>query len=463
MEMNVYKSSQLERVVAALYLYFLPLRMIAPLSFLPNVFSGMAESFDFVFHIIGLFLYLIYSHGVLRISTSKEYNLFNYFLFAILTLNLSSIIMANFIQLTYGNYAGESAYSGILGMLLYFTQYALIVAYNIRVFNVLTLEKIQKILRNVCLFLLMLGYFQIFVLRFEGFFRELLNTIDFLDILWPEDTMWKLPLTSKEGAGAGVIFGAFVLPYLLALYNKYTHKRYIIELLLWVPVLIMMNSTSAYFMVIAALIVFIFIDYQTNQRHSFVIAFVGFLVLMITVLSLVGGANILYRILPNDISYLILEKTTDLTNGSTVSRLVPIVTNWNIFLNFPLLGVGNGLQGYFYTTFFPEWAINVTGSDVMTFYTIAQSTIVNGGLFFPSLLSGYGIVGFIIFIGLVKRIINKINSQDISDDFFIVFYKIAVFAIIIGGFQVDFVGDYVTWFVLSVPFFYRKRIGNESL
>ena len=140
--------------------------------------------------------------------------------------------------------------------------------------------------------------------------------------------------------------------------------------------------------------------------------------------------------------------------------MVPFITNWRAFLQHPILGVGNGLQGYYYIQFFPEWAQNVAGSDVGIFYRTAQSQIVNGGLFFPSLLSGYGIVGIVFIISFLRKLHLRAKKLCLYHAEFSDYFRIAVWAIIVCGLQSELAGNYFIWFVISLPFAdYRTKDG----
>ena len=77
--------------------------------------------------------------------------------------------------------------------------------------------------------------------------------------------------------------------------------------------------------------------------------------ILFIVIVLIAGVLILFEIglfgdeAIEQIEYLLLEKVTDTSNGSTTSRTVPLLVNWGAFTEFPIFGVGNGLQGYFST------------------------------------------------------------------------------------------------------------------
>ena len=61
-------TSSVEREVAKLYLFLLPVRMISPLLGFAGLFHGAATYFDFILNALGIVVYLIEHRFILRIS-----------------------------------------------------------------------------------------------------------------------------------------------------------------------------------------------------------------------------------------------------------------------------------------------------------------------------------------------------------------------------------------------------------
>ena len=153
----------------------------------------------------------------------------------------------------------------------------------------------------------------------------------------------------------------------------------------------------------------------------------------------------------NNIKYLLFEKIQDSNNGSTVWRSVPLYYNWGAFTEYPLIGVGNGLQGYFLEKYFPDAMRTVKGVDAVGLLKNWTSGVSNGALFWPSILSGYGIIGvFLVLIYIVKseRLIRK-KMKALGTLYYM--YRLSIFAIIFAGFATDFVAKYYIWFAISIP------------
>ncbi len=446
--------------IAKLYLYLLPIRMIAPLIFLKQLLPGGAMYFDFVLHALGIFILVLRTRGMIKLENGSSMQVLLHFIKLIVYLNLSSIVMSIFIQLTIGDYAGESAFSGIFGMFIYFTQYAVILFYNKYVFEILSKDEILTILHRVCWFLLILGYWQVAAMSFGGIFSALHDSLDVFDVLYSAETMPKLCLTGSEGASAGGIISIFVLPILYScIISENKKKSSVVQAILWLVPLFFTRSSTAYILFAAVTISFLAI-YLFNTRHK--IGAIAFLVILVLLFSLLIIVWFDISILPEDITYqikyLLFEKATDANNGSTIARTVPLIVNWKTFLRYPLFGVGNGLQGYFYVEFFPEFATNIEGSDVFVFYERAKTGISNGGVFFPSLLSGYGIVGILLIAIFVFRLIRHARAEKKQMEEFYYAFLLASIGVLISGFQGDMYGQYYSWFMLSLPLMIREKI-----
>lgn len=449
----------LERVIAHAYVLCLTFRMLLPFRPFMASFHGAANYLDFILHLLGITIYLFANHGQIEFYYDLRTCTFLTVLKTIIWLNISSLLMAAIIQHQYGDYAGESAFSGIIGMEIYFFQYALMIAYNMRVFSLFSREELANMLDRLCAFLLLLGWYQMFMYRFGGIFVDIMERVDFCGILHPDLTMWKLSLTGSEGASAGVITGVLVVPWLL---TRILHDRgkvsAAISLLLWLPVILYMHSSSAYFIIAAAVIAYILLQTTNTRSKRTQLAIIFFSLVAAMAILFIGMDSVVEWILslfPSDfnVRYLALEKFHDLDNQSTAARLVPFITNWGAFTEHPVFGVGNGLQGYFFTKYYPDWAIRTIGIGPRSDYARALRTINNGAIFFPSLLSGYGIVGCAVIINCIREVKRLFHAQKDSLWIFRSLFLISLAAIIITGLQADFAGNYLIWFMLSFPFY----------
>lgn len=443
---------EIEQVIAQIYIYLLPFRMISQFAFIKNLVGVCALYIDFIFHMIGLMLWICNSKGNLKAESGENQYLINDFLKLIVWLNTSSIIMAFFIQSKYGNIGNENAFGGVIGMIIYFFQYALMLLYNMRVLTILEKEKIHLIFHRLCTVLLIIGYTQVLVMN--GIGGGIYDRLNFMGILNNSSHLPKLCLTGSEGASAGSIISILVMPVLLSdILIGQNIKSNVIKIILWLIPLYFTNSSTAY--ILFAIEMTLFLMLMAFEKKQIVLLLKGLLVTLILVLVLemiLKSLGLLTSEVFEEVNYLLFEKATDTENGSTISRTVPLLVNWGAFKEYPILGVGNGLQGYFYEKYFPTSAFHVAGSDVTEFLKTSKNGISNGGVFFPSLLSGYGIIGCILIVKFIIKTIYVANFKKHKINNFFYMWILAGIAFIITGFQGDMYGRYYVWFMISLPF-----------
>lgn len=450
-----------ERTVAKLYVFLLPFRLIPHLSFLKSVLGVCALYTVIVFHIFGLLLWLYNERGFLKTKDFFNSRLIQYIVVLTIYLNLSSIMMSFVMQNEHGNLGNDNAFSGIVGMLMYFTQYALMFLYNMRVFEILKKEAINSLLHKLCITLLVIAYMQVLVMNGVG--GAIYDAIDVLDVVRNSNQLPKLCLTGSEGAAAGSLISIIVFPVLFSkILTEDKNTKYIIEVILWLVPLFFTNSTTGYILATIEFLLFfgvLLFEKRTIKKSVKIISIILILLLVGTIF--LGWLGVLNSEMFEQIKYLLFEKATDSDNGSTVSRTVPLLVNGGAFMEHPIFGVGNGLQGYYYEKYFPSWAYNVAGSDVLVFLETSKTGISNGGVFLPSLLSGYGLAGVtLITIFVIKCIQTIFYKKKYIGNFFYM-YIFAGIAFLISGFQGDMYGKYYVWFMLSIPFVLCRE-SNES-
>ena len=447
-------SNSLAITIAKIYIFSLTFKMIMPLRFLESIIGSAALSFDILPHFFGILILLFERNGKITLCEDNEGKTLLYFFEMIIWFTLSSIIMAVIIQQSYGNMGNESAYKGIIGMIIYWAQYALILFYNYHVYKILTISEMEKTLKAEITMLLLVGYFQMGVMTFGGQLARIYDQIDILDLLNDSKNLPKLSLTGSEGAYTGYIIGTLVLPYIYArnLACK-TKKGILLSVLLWLPIIYMSFSSGAYILCFLTTIGYLFYYIKTRGISKSIITAIGMIILVGAVILFFG--NDLLNILPSDISnnirYLLFEKIQDNDNGSTVLRSIPFYYNWGAFTEYPFIGVGNGLQGYFLEKYLPASMAVVKGVDTAGLMKRWTSGISNGSLFWPSILSGYGLVGVllvIIYIIKSERLLRT-KKEELGTMYYM--YRLSLIGVIFAGFATDFVAKYYVWFAISLP------------
>lgn len=453
-ESSVHTNS-IEVKIAKLYLFFLPFRMIMPLSWLADYIGPLGGSFDLLFHLFGLFLWNC-NEGGFRFSAINS-PLFNTLRTSIILLNVSSVIMSIVMYFSFGELNGKSPFFAIIPMMLFYFQYLLMFLYNIRVFTILDYQTIVRQLRRICIVLLVLAYIQIVVMRGigAGIYDAVVNVVGGIN---PSSKLPKLCLTLSEGAAAGCLIGVFVLPFILA---RIIHgeKRAKYELVLWLIPIYYTHSSTAMLLVLFDMLLFSYLMAKNSANgRKFVTNVIGGAVFvgMVAIVFLMSG--LIQSEIIEDVNYLVFEKIGDDENGSTISRSVPLYINWGCFTEMPVLGVGNGLQGYFFNKYFPMQYLMVRGSDVGVFFERAQTGIANGGCFWPGYLSGYGIFGLCILINIILKMKTTIDSRRYNLGLFREMFIIGALSFFPLGMQGEAYSLYFAWFVIAIPFMYYSPL-----
>lgn len=455
-------SSALEVSVAKLYLFLLPFRMIAPFEFIKDVIGPLANYVDTLLLIWGLLLWM--SHEGSLLIPSSDRPLYRTIKYSIFYLNISSLFMAVVMFLLYGDYNGKSPFVAILPMELFYFQYLFMFLYNIRVFMLLSYTTIVRIISRVCTVLLVIGYIQVLVkldigVAIYDFFAGLIG--GFLE----SSSMTKLSLTCSEGAGAGVLLGIFVFPFLFASYLHGNNKS-LYQLFLWLIPLYFISSTSAFILFTVDLLVFLSLFIRRYSINKLFVRGLTLISILCAAWGVLSYCGVLNTQVYDEISYLLFEKATSDTDGSTATRTVPFIINWGCFTEMPFFGVGNGLQGYFYLKYFPLYLLDVPGTDLGAFYQriLEPGGIANGSTFLPGYFSGYGIAGIIVMINFIIKLRRTRKQRARRLGLFNEMFIMGSVAFLIAALSSEMYCLYYAWFVLSIPFmnYHLSKNGNQT-
>lgn len=442
----------IEKNLAKAFVFFLPFRMLLLLTPITDMFGAQSEYFSFVFHVIGISIYVMYRNGKMTIGKKSSSDIIKFFFKIIVAFSISSFVMSCLIDYEYGDYNGNSPYIAVLKLFLDFLQYVLIFVYCRIVFSILGSSNILKILVFSSRILLVLGYLQIVLL---GFGKALLPLYDVVLGVFQFNTFnSQIALSFMEPSYAAMYLGCLVFPLHLSRLFTHEYRRVspVIELLLWIPPWIYTKSTTAYLLVLTALgVALILRMLDTSSGRISKIVSITAIILGIIFLATIDFWDSIFGF---NFSYLFVQKFMDLGNQSTASRTIPLVGDIFIFLEYPLFGCGNGLQGYFFDKLIPFNYYSGLSLDQATSQLLRGTfpSIPNGQLFVPAIFSGYGVFGVLLFYFFFKKCILNIKKQFSDNPLFAYMYTIAFLPIIIAGFKSEFIGVYYIWFVLSLPY-----------
>lgn len=244
--------------------------------------------------------------------------------------------------------------------------------------------------------------------------NSIYDGINFLGILESTETMQRIRANygfiriyglASEPASNAIFIGCFVLPILIykIFESKYQNRKKelaisILAFAITALISILTFSTSVILVFLISLLYLVIKFFKANSvSNKFKILF------LITIFIIL----IIILIIPTIREKLIsmFAKVFDTSNYSTQHRYS---TTWNdilIFVKFPLFGIGDGLQGYYYfENIIGTWMANNTETQMAL---CGQMGLLNGGATIPSIISAYGIFGVILISYFYKKIIIK--------------------------------------------------------
>ena len=371
--------------------------------------------------------------------------------------SIYTFLMASILYLPLGDLNGEDSIRACIGMIVFGVVVLLHISYNVYAFSYLiTWEQAEKIFRKSIYVLLFVGYLQLGTIRGIGPCSAIYSALGSVFFL-TDDLERGVQFFGSEASAVATLF-LIVVPFLIAkvLQSKYFHvfkNKDLLLLLLFMPLFVTSNSSSVMLsmVMVAAVSVCIFL----RKRLFYKVCLVGSFVAGMTIAVAYGLGDITKQGKSSDqesLEYMLLGKITDTENHSTMMRSSSIVNDMKIFFKYPITGVGDGLQGYWYNENLPM--IYIASSEVQDLVSGKNGIADGGGAYFPLMLSAYGIIGIIALLkflgGYKKYILPKREETDVPIP--IVMFRL-FFCIFLasGWFGLGVRQNFTVCFMLSLP------------
>ena len=438
-----------EKILAKLYLYFWPFQMFVPFMFLNSIFVGLAKRASFLFLLLGM-LVIVFKYGKLTFWPGDSSKLFQHFILMYVVGDVASLIMASILFSTVGTIGGENTFNAVIPKIIFSFAYMVFVYYNREIFRLLTKEEIAHIFDRIITVCIVIGFLQIAVLLIGSPFRQLYDFINSAFGAWSSANIAltkRIALFTIEPATIAGFFGMMAIPYIFSKWiSDVFNFNDFVRLVFLVVIIFFTRSTTGYTLLAIDYLVFGFIYLREGEVSLATKALI--ILLMIVAVGILG-----YIVVTNEILFgtvtTVFDKLLNSDNTSAMSRKVGLYVNWRIFRRFPLFGVGNGNQGFFYQEFFPESAFSSIWA--VQRYNEAATTLKDGGVFFGAFISGYGILGLSFLLGFIRNSLIIMRNNKETYGYLYYFYLIGGIALIINGLSSTLVGDYSAWFLISLP------------
>ena len=430
-----------------IYVFLMPFTNFHPLR-LNSIFGALSTSPAFFVSVVGMVLLLINTHGKIILDSN---GLFRHFTQVVIALNFISIVMALVLYKKLGVLGNETTLNAILGDFIYWLQVLFIILFNIMLFQKVTFASLEKIVEILIIVTLAIGYIEIGMLLFGGPFRTICNILYNLGVIYNPQTMLrteKIFLVYSEASYVEIVLCALVWPYacsqvLLTGNDNKSIIKYLLCFGLTIPIVIFNQSSSVMLGLAVTVVLVLFFFFKRRKiTRSHLIFFIFVLVVAIAIIY--AARDYFVPLFVEKV----LEKPFDSNDYSTIQRSSVIRNCILTFLEYPILGVGNGNQGYFYEQ-------HLTANDYRSYEVLETLKYTNGvpsaGSWFGGVLSGYGIVGVII-IGTYVLKSNRIMKCYKDCEWYYVYYLTAGCFLICSWFTASLVGGYLQILFLSLPF-----------
>lgn len=365
----------------------LPLFNISPV-------PSFARNNGFIFVALGLVALLISERSNLK---------FNKFLssfapFVVIGF-LSSILMSFLLTGNVGTIAGETPLSAITTGLMWLVFDAAIVFFASHCYAHCTGEFLDRVLDIFLIFVLLVcGVQALVMLGFPGASAifGLINVGDWLRV-FRDVAFERLVGVGSEPAAMAKTLGLLCLPYCYCRAANGGGARYGIAFALLLLFAFLTKATTVYVTVAFVLLGILLLHTRKTKSRAVIVVVslvcaASFFAVLVVLFA--GGQPISANTI--DTLEAVLGKISDVGNQSTAYRTSTIINDIEIFKEYPIFGVGDGNQGFFYAQNLPSWVL-ASGSTEALSALSGSIGVLNGGSFLPSIISGYGIVGCVLF------------------------------------------------------------------
>ncbi len=446
--------NQILRFIFKLYLFSLPLMLLPGLTHIRDIFSPNA-SIENGFFIVMLGVPLLFLAHRGKIPYFKN-ALYIKGIKLCLFLAIISFFTSLILYVPFGTLHGENTLKASFPSIVYLLLTAITFYFNNYLFRYIDKKSIRKIFDFLVVFEIIMGIIQVAVIKLP-FLGGVYNIFSWIGLSVPSSFLLetgRVCLTTSEPAAAGIIVGVFFLPYVLSMFLMRKGIKYALYAFLFMALTFFTYSSTAYIGILVNIFAFTVLYIKKNHNNSMLnkgIIFFSFIILILLFSGNYIWNNTTFGLKLNE---LLLSKTTSQENLSTLSRYSTVYADWDAFLHYPITGVGNGNQGYFYDAAVDEH-IPAFALVFEEFYQrmSGQVGIVNGGSFLPAYVSGYGIVGVILLIIFIYKCVKYIrNNEDDYDGFQYMYYIGGIAFLGLSMVSAGLDGNFVNMFIISIPF-----------
>lgn len=434
-----------EKLVFFLYMVLLPFEAFHPLGF--NKYGAIAKTPSFFFFIIGFILSIFSQKGKIII---KDRGYLKKLTILIGVVSSISICMAVVLYKSVNPISGFHTIDVIWGPIFYNIIMIFIMYYVIHMTQRVDKIFIDHILDIIYVYTIFIGYIQLGAIFGVGPFRSVLNILGSLDLTYSSRICLnnsQIVLMFSEPSYAEILLCGLLMPFICGrILSTKKSKLSVIKLFLLLPLVFYNGSSSVLIGTAICIGVMLFLSAKKNDksRKKMIVLFGVYVALVILLFT----NNPIKEILINQV----LKKPFDQENYSTIQRTSVIRNCLMVFKEHPILGVGNGIQGFFYES-------HLLPSDLKSYEVLNTLKYENGvpgaGSWAGGWLSGYGIVGTLFLILFIISTLKPLKKFK-NTQYYYAYIIGGICFLVCGWFTASTTGGYLSLFVLTIPAFAAK-------
>lgn len=444
MQLRTINKTCLSARVYKLYLLCLPFEQLFDFGF-GDFFSKVIPQFSTIVMLIGTFLLLL---GGASLKNSRNQLFMQLYLYMV----VASVVMASVLSFQVAAHQ-ESPFSVILGDVILYFFVVLSVFYNSYCLSHYgAFINLSRIFDWQVIILLVVGYAQLAgMLGFSAPYDLLSSVFALRELSWLENLNRGVTFFGTEPSSAAILCFV-VIPYLFSsiqVQRGFKRYYYIVALLLFVFLIFSSNSSQLLILFLGALALFIWNCLMPIKRIFY---YASFTLGALFAIAYLGAESISMTSNSDNtsIEYVVLGKVVDRENLSTAMRASTVINDLKVFADYPITGVGDGNQGYFYADNQPAWT---TYSQEVSDLILTHAIPNGGGNFFPAYISAYGLIGIVVLLAFFARYKELYRTSFLMEDKRMNrIFQIAIILFLFSGWHVVGIKQSETIiFVLSLP------------
>jgi len=402
------ENQKFEILIYKLYVFTLPLGQFLNI-WMAEVMKRLFVQFSTIIMVVGVIVMLL--NGRFRIN-NRTAPFFNLFFFMLVWSFLCSLVLIPFVPTNVMHPMVR-----LLTENYYFFIAVLSFIYNYHCLtHLVKFQSLYKIFDIQVVVIIITGFIQLAALSgFSGPYNALCTVFRLRELEWLMIVDRGVTLWADEPSGVSQL--CFVLvPFIM---TSLSHSKgirkffYFSSLLIFLLFFLLTLSSQTILIFVAVVLIYLFYIIQKRIPNNFyIISFItGFLSVSIYLVEDVKSVEVSGD--SKTLEYAVVAKIFDRNNESTVIRVSTIINDLKLMAQFPLTGVGNGNQGYFYYDNVPYWVKKTNAYNERE----AEHSIANGGgNFFPSYFSGFGLIGVVFLIIFLKKYRKCYQTSFLQED-----------------------------------------------